>query len=182
MGDQLLAVAHEDAVLDGAGGDAPLHALDEHPILPPHLVVEGEEVVDPVLLDVGAEEVVEKAVRAVGRERHDRSDREIRPSGEDVDPEVRPEEMELRAWQLVGGRHRLERAVLGREAAVRREHVRIGRGVDELTEGGMGDLAVVALEEVLAHDLPVRLDLGLPTGVVDERVDVEAELGDLGGE
>jgi hypothetical protein len=41
------------------------------------------------------------------------------------------------------------------------------------------DLAVVALEEVLADDLPVRLDLGLPARVVDERADIEAELGDL---
>ena len=46
----------------------------------------------------------------------------------------------------------------------------------------MRDLAVVALEEVLAHDLPVRLDLGLPAGVVDERVDVEPELRDLRGQ
>ena len=90
--------------------------------------------------------------------------------------------MELRARQLVGGRHRPQRAVLGREAPVGREHVRLGRDVDELAEGGMRDLAVVALEEVLAHDLPVRLDLGLPAGVVDERVDVEPELRDLRGE
>src|SRR6185437_3752232 len=43
----------------------------------------------------------------------------------------------------------------------------------------MRDLAVVALEEVLADDLPVRVDLGLPARVEDEVVDVEAELGDL---
>jgi len=41
------------------------------------------------------------------------------------------------------------------------------------------DLAVVALEEVLADDLPVRLELGFPPRVEDEVVDVEAELGDL---
>ena len=46
----------------------------------------------------------------------------------------------------------------------------------------MRDLAVVALEEVLADDLPVRLDLGLPARVVDERVDVEPELRDLRGQ
>src|SRR5215469_16576079 len=45
----------------------------------------------------------------------------------------------------------------------------------------MGDRAVVALEEVLADDLPVRVDLRLPAPVVDERVDVEAELLDLRG-
>src|SRR5438132_9286139 len=43
----------------------------------------------------------------------------------------------------------------------------------------MRDLAVVALEEVLADDLPVGVDLRLPARVVDERVDVEAELRDL---
>jgi hypothetical protein len=74
-----------------------------------------------------------------------------------------------------------ERAVLGREAPVRREHVRLGRGIDELAERGMRDLAVVALEEVLAHDLPVGGDLGLPAGVVDEGVHLQAELRDLGG-
>src|SRR6188472_1033619 len=46
----------------------------------------------------------------------------------------------------------------------------------------MRDLAVVALEEVLADDLPVRLDLGFPAGVVDEGVDFEAEFRDLCGE
>jgi hypothetical protein len=43
----------------------------------------------------------------------------------------------------------------------------------------MCDLAVVALEEVLADDLPVRLELRLPAGVVHEPVDIEAELCDL---
>ena len=46
----------------------------------------------------------------------------------------------------------------------------------------MRDLAVVALEEVLADDLPVRLDLGVPSGVVDEGVHVEPELRNLRGE
>ncbi len=45
----------------------------------------------------------------------------------------------------------------------------------------MRDGAVVALEEVLADDLPVRLDVGLPALVEDELVDGEAELRDLGG-
>ena len=43
----------------------------------------------------------------------------------------------------------------------------------------MRDLAVVALEEVLADDLPVRLELGLPARVEAKGVDVEPELGDL---
>jgi len=41
------------------------------------------------------------------------------------------------------------------------------------------DLAVVALEEVLADDLPVRVDLGFPALVEDELVDREPELCDL---
>ena len=45
----------------------------------------------------------------------------------------------------------------------------------------MRDLAVVALEEVLADDLPVRVELRLPARVEDEVVDVEPELGDLFG-
>ena len=87
--------------------------------------------------------------------------------------------MELRARERVLGAGGAQRAALGREAPVRREHVRLGRDVDQLTEARMRDLAVVALEEVLAHDLPVGLDLGLPAPVVDERCDVEPELGDL---
>ena len=134
------------------------------------------------VVDVRAEEVVEEAMGALGRARHDRADRDVGPATEDVDPEIRPEEVELRARQLALRRRRSQRAVLGREAAVARELVRVGRDVDHLAEAGVRDLAVVALEEVLADDLPVRLDLGLPAGVVDERVDVEAELCDLGGQ
>src|SRR5437762_8491940 len=58
MDDQLLAVAHEHAVLDGAGSDAALHALDEPHILVSHLLVEREELVDPRRLGVRAEEVI----------------------------------------------------------------------------------------------------------------------------
>ena len=179
MGDQLLAVAHEDAVLERARCDAPLHALDEPQIFLSNLIVEGDEVVDPLGLYVPAEEVVEKAVRALGCQGHERADREVRPAREDVDPEVRPEEVELGARQLVAGRGRPRRSVLRGKPSVGREEVRLGRDVDQLAESGMRDLAVVALEEVLADDLPVRLDFGLPAGVVDERVDVEPELRDL---
>ena len=57
----------------------------------------------------------------------------------------------------------------------------VRRHVEHLRELRVRDLAVVALEEVLADDLPVRLELGLPARVEDERVDVEPELGDLRG-
>ena len=72
--------------------------------------------------------------------------------------------------------------MLGGEAPVARKRVRLRGDVDELAEAGVRDLAVVALEEVLADDLPVRRDLRFPAGVVDELVDVQSELGDLSGQ
>src|SRR6476619_2353518 len=126
MGDQLLALAHEDAVLDPARGDSALYALDERQVFLSDLLVEREELLDPRRLDVRAEEVVEEAVRPVGRQRYERADREVRVSRKDVDPEVRPEEVELRARQLLGGRDRPRRTVLGREPPVGREQVRLG--------------------------------------------------------
>jgi hypothetical protein len=75
VGDQLLAVAHEDAVVQRSRAHAPLHALDERQIFVSDLIVEGEEVVDPCLLDVRAEEVVEEAVGALRRQRIARPDR-----------------------------------------------------------------------------------------------------------
>ena len=101
VADQLLAASHEHAALERARRDAALHVLDELPVLLADLVVEREELGDPLVVDVRAEEVVEEAVRPVGRERDDRADREVRLAAEDVDPEVRPEEVELRARQLV---------------------------------------------------------------------------------
>ena len=140
-----------------------LDALDEPAVLDPDLRVERHEVVDPRRVDVRAEEVVEEAVRPAGRQRDHRADRDVRLAGEDVHAEVRPEEVELRALELAldvdAGAHR---PALAREPAVGRERVRVGRGVDQLRERGVGDLAVVALEEVLADDLPVRVDVGDP--------------------
>ncbi len=46
------------------------------------LVVERHQLVDPRLVDVGAEEVVEEAVRAVGRQRDHRPDRDVRTARE----------------------------------------------------------------------------------------------------
>src|SRR5215467_13289478 len=101
MADQLLAPAHENSVLERTRRDPALHPLDEPEVLLSDLLVEGEELVDPLGLDVRAEEVVEEPVRPVRRQRNHRADREVRPAGEDVDPEIRPEEMELRTRQLV---------------------------------------------------------------------------------
>ncbi len=66
MPDQLLAPSHQIAVLERATPDAALDALDERAILDPHLVVEAQQLVDPALVDVCAEEVVEEAVRPAG--------------------------------------------------------------------------------------------------------------------
>jgi len=67
--------------------------------------------------------------------------------------------------------------VLAGEAPVGGERVGVRRHVQHLRELRVRDLAVVALEEVLADDLPVRLELGLPACVEDEVVHVEAESG-----
>src|SRR4029079_3923320 len=50
-----------------------------------------------------------------------------------------------------------------------------------LRELRVRDLTVVALEEVLADDLPVRVELRFPARMEDELLDVEPELGDLRG-
>ncbi len=111
-------------------------------------------------------------------------DRDVRAAGEDVHGQVRPEEVELAPRQLPRHVHRAaarlaDGAVLARETTVSVQGVGLRRDVDHLGEARVSDLAVVALEEVLADELPVRLELGLPSGVVDEAVDVEPELGHL---
>src|SRR4051794_1697887 len=100
MADQLLAAAHQEAVLEAARRKSTLDALDEPAVLTSDLVVELHQLVDPGPIDVRAEEVVEEAVRPARLERDHRPDRDVRPAGEDVDAEVRPEEVELRPRQL----------------------------------------------------------------------------------
>src|SRR5439155_6122347 len=140
-----------------------LDSLDEHPVLGSDLVVEGEEVGDPGLVRFRREEVVEEARRAAGAERVDRADRDVRTAREDVDPRVRPEEVELAAGDLPcdveGPVVRANRTELARDEAARLELVGVHRDVDDLAETRMRDRAVVALEEVLANDLPVGVHL-----------------------
>ena len=81
---------------------------------------------------------------------------------------------------LVGAAASRIGAALGRERARRsRARTRRRRRRATSTRLRVRDRAVVALEEVLADDLPVRLDLGLRAEAVHEPVDVEPELGDL---
>ena len=68
MADELLAASHEHATRECARRDAALDVLDELAILLADLVVEREELCDPLVVDLCAEEVVEEAVRPVGRE------------------------------------------------------------------------------------------------------------------
>ena len=65
---------------------------------------------------------------------------------------------------------------LAREGRVHLEEIRVRVDVDDLAEARMRRRAVVALEEVLHHDLPVRLDRPLVMGVEADRVDVEPAL------
>jgi hypothetical protein len=74
-------------------------------------------------------------------------------------------------------------SVLAREEAARLEPVGgVDRDVDDLRERRVRDLAVVALEVVLAADLPVRLVRGARAVQEAERLDVETRLGDEGGQ
>ena len=67
---------------------------------------------------------------------------------------------------------------LAREGRVRLQRVGVGAHVDDLAEPRMRRRAVVALEEVLQDDLPVRLDRPLVMRVEADRVEVEAALRD----
>ena len=108
------------------------------------------------------------ALGASGRRGRDRADREVRGAGEDVDAGIRVDEM-----KLPGVTRRLRAAELRRECRVRLEQVAVGMNVDLVAERGMRGRAVIALEEVLAHDLPVRVRAELDARVKDERVDVD---------
>ena len=105
-------------------------------------------------------------------------------AGHDVDGQVRPDEVELAALDRAARVERRpahalpNRPELGREEAARLEHVGVDRDVDDLREAGMGDLAVVALEEVLAADLPVGRVLGVRALEEAERVELEPGRGD----
>jgi hypothetical protein len=88
--------------------------------------------------------------------------------------------MELTAVDLAAGvvdatATVLRRPVLARERRMLLERVGARGDVDRLREARVSDRAVVALEKVLARDLPVR-PLGLrPLG--NERVDADTAVG-----
>ena len=79
-----------------------LDALDEHAVLGADLGVERERLLDPRLVGVLGDEVVEEAVRPLGATRDDRADGEVRPSRHDVDHGAGEEEVELAALDLAG--------------------------------------------------------------------------------
>src|ERR1700704_965708 len=107
MSYQLLALREEASLAQDPGPNAPLHALDEAPIFRADLVVEGHELVDPGLVHIRREEVVEEPPRPLGADRKHRAARQVRVSGEDVQAEVRPEEVELAAGYLPVGEKRV---------------------------------------------------------------------------
>src|SRR6185437_5916841 len=96
----------------------------------------------------------------------------------DIEHEVRPE-VGIDPFAAPAGpeplrssrpRARLERAALYGATLVGNDLVPIQ--VDQIGEARMGDRAVVALEEILDHDLPVGLDRIFPPLAKLERVDV----------
>ena len=150
--------------------------LDEASVLPPDLVVEREELGDPGAVLVQGEEVVEGPAGpiqgAIGRigpiERFGLPGKTLIPvlgqsrwnwpSGNRaaVGSFSRPNWLDARACARAGTRR---------------------RGLDHCREAGMRDGAVVALEEVLGRDLPVRRDLPVHPVVKREAVDVDLALG-----
>src|SRR2546421_615702 len=124
MHDQLLRFGHQPSVLDRSRRDPAVDDLDERPVLGADLGVEGDELLDPRLLGIGREEVVEEAGAPRRCDRIDRPDRQVRTSREDVDREVRPDEVELPALDLAGRVVAVrpvlpQRAQLGRDRAAR---------------------------------------------------------------
>ncbi len=177
--DQLLAVREQPPLGDHAGARSALDELDELRVLPADLIVELQELLDPLLGRVRCEEVVEHAPSPIRREREDRADREVRAAREDVDPGVRPDEVELALGELaLGSAAAPQLPELAPVPVAGRELVAVLRDVHELREAGVRDGAVVALEEVLAGDLPVGADLPVDAVVERERVDLEAGGGD----
>ncbi len=66
MGQQLLALGQQTALVEQPGADAGLDRLDERAVLEPDLVVEGEQLLDLRVRDLLGEEVVEEALRPLG--------------------------------------------------------------------------------------------------------------------
>src|SRR6266508_1048523 len=164
--DELLALGQQAALLDEPGADTPLHPLDERAILRADLPVEGEQLVGPAVLRARGEEVVEESRRALRAPRQERPDREVRRAGVDVHPQVGPDEVELPLSRAARGSE-LREDVIGR----RREPVGVRGDVVGGAEPSVRDRAVVALEVVLAGDLPVRRELVLVARMEDEPVD-----------
>src|SRR5947209_12503455 len=108
--DELLALGHQAAFLEDSGRDTAVDALDKRDVLGSDLRVERDQLVDPVLVDARREEVVQPTVGSARPGRDERPAREVRMAREDVDPEVRPEEVELAVRQLAV---REERSVSG---------------------------------------------------------------------
>src|SRR5215207_210620 len=171
-GNEALALGQQPSLRDHARAGAALDKLDQPRVLAADLIVELEELRHPLLGRVGGEEVVEDAPCPVRRDWEDRADRQVRPAGEDVDAGVRPDEVELADRELsVTAAAQLPELAPVRVAGD--ELVVVRRDVDQAGEARVRDWTVVALEEVLGGNLPVRGDLPVGAVVEDELVDVE---------
>ena len=170
-------------LVDHSGAHPRLDALDEDAILGADLRVERERLLDPGVVRVLGDEVVEEAVGLLRLERHDRTDREVRPPWHDVDDGAGEEEVELAALDLArrvvcATRLSPRRAVLGHAAGVRLEEIRVHRDVHHGGESRVRRRAVVALEEVLRGDLPVAGELRLRALQEPQCVQVDPRVGD----
>src|ERR687891_2695313 len=80
-GDEALGHRKQSALLEQPARDSQLDPLDELRVLGADLGIEGEHLLDPRVVGVRSDEVVEETARAVGRDGHDRADREVRSAG-----------------------------------------------------------------------------------------------------
>ena len=144
VGDQLLALDHHAALRHRARVEARLHGSDEGHVLGTDLVVEGHHVLDLLLRDTRAEEVVGDLDHAARAGRHPSLDGEVLGPRGDVDRRRRPEVVVLRlhdvAARIVGGLPVERRGAHGPQLArVRRpqeQPVRVRMHVDHLAEAG----------------------------------------------
>src|SRR5262245_51999404 len=182
--DQVLAARQEAALHGDSGAQAALDRVSEAVVLAAHLGIEVDHLAPRRLGDSRAEPVLGEAAGSLRTRGSPHVERQIGMAGIDAEGEIWPHVMVLRlcdrAAHVVG---RLPAAALqrgaphgrylAREPAMRLQRIGVLVDVDHGAEPGVLDGAVVALQEVLDHYLPVGG--GLPLLAVVEGEPIEGQ-------
>jgi len=166
---QMLTAEQQSPLLDRTGTKAFMHGLDELEVLLPDDGAELRDLRDNLVGRIRGPEAVDIGARPLGTVRLEHEHSKIGWSGEGIQRPVRPHVVELtgpdrpvRHIGKVTPVPRLHTIVHGTELAgsplARGERVGVRVHVDQATEALVRDRTVVALEVVLDHQLPVRLD------------------------